>query len=174
MAPIFTRVELLVFALVWLTRLYCGGACSSAQYEECQKKHKNNDLAVITKEYDDVFWLCSAKTDQALFPRAWYPVSRGKNRIFRSRDWSNPQRDKVVSCGRFVDKNHLHRRGQTLRLLVAERWVLHWRKLCMLATKCCQEYVAWGLYLKCCYFYKFSFRALDAFRSVRGALTLNY
>lgn len=93
MAPIFTRVELLVFALVWLTRLYCGGACSSAQYEESQKKHKNNDLAVITKEYDYVFWLCSAKTDQALFPRAWYPVSRGKKQIFRSRDWSNPQRD---------------------------------------------------------------------------------
>ena len=56
MAPIFTRVELLISALVWLTRLYCGGACISAQYEESQKKHKNNDLAVITKEYDYVFW----------------------------------------------------------------------------------------------------------------------
>lgn len=96
MAPIFTRVELLVFALVWLTRLYCGGACSSAQYEESQKKHKNNDLAVITKEYDYVFWFSDFALRNPInlsFLARGIPFRAEKNWIFRSRDWSNPQRD---------------------------------------------------------------------------------
>lgn len=96
MAPIFTRVELLISALVWLTRLYCGGACSSAQYEESQKKYKNNDLAVITKEHDYVFWFSDFALRNPInlsFLARGIPLRAEKNWIFRSRDWSNPQRD---------------------------------------------------------------------------------